>query len=152
MKISTLFAVLACIGLGACGTARGGEYARADITKLPDGSRHATVKDADERFTISSATQTTYHCAPRCRPLNTGGGVSNGFAGFLGPVVGGIIASRAPVGDINVANSVAVKATSKSLSKAKSIGPGSSNVKVDVNNTAIGTGGTAINKNLGINN
>lgn len=132
-------AVIAGFLLAGCGAAHVTEVRVGNTTIV-------NVHSSGQDLTIASGTVTTLACDARkqqCKHIATGGGVSGGGAAILGPVVGGIIATQAPVGgNISIAN------TAVSSSKAKSVGGGSSFVNVGVKNVAIGTGGDAENTNI----
>lgn len=125
--------------------------------RLPDGTTVATVYSSGQDLTIAGASISKYECRPglsrkdgengQCVHIASGGGITSGGAGIVGPIaqsIGMYAAARvAPSSDI------AVTSLSGASSRSKSIGPGSSSIKFDATvkgtntNTNAATAGAA---------
>ena len=150
--MKTIVALIALV-LGGCSASHTVQ------TRLPDGKIVAHVYASGQDLTVAAATISTDECKPKCVHVATGGGVTSGAAGILGPLAGGLAyglpmaaASRNAQGNgSSTVNTITTSAGA--VSRAKSTGAGSSNTTVRVNNanTAIGTGGSAAATNTNTN-
>ncbi len=124
-----LIAVLSAILIGGCGNSY---QTRERVGNMQIVNVHSSGQD----LTIASASITTLACSKnQCKHIATGGGVTNGAAGIIAPVANAAAIIGAPGTSLSLANNVAVKTSSKSTSK--SIGPGSSTVKVNSSNVNV---------------
>lgn len=133
--------------------------------QLSDGTTVETIYTSGQDLTVAAGSVSQFRCSPstglkdsgngECVHIGTGGGITNGGAGIVGPALqaAGMVgaAKVAPSSDITVAS--ASGASSNSKSNAKSIGPGSSSIKFDatvkgvnMNSNAANAGAAAVQK------
>ncbi len=138
--------------IAACAAALAGcASSQTTTARLPDGRVVVNVHSSDQNLTIATGNASTFVCTKRkCNPIATGGGVTNGASGIIGPALGVAAAAVAPSSGISIAHG-ATTAISSSKSKA---GSGNSNVAVEVKSTNINVNDNAVrasNRNVGKN-